>query len=129
MQILGNSYLIIAELPVHWLPSATQIPRPDKGDAAMYPVWLMDSLGVRASVFVRCPACDAPMGLHPSTMSEQQGWNKETPEVRLMMGCSRCSGTYMIDDTVAYCLSLLPPQKTRPTVPRIVVAEGHGPVA
>ena len=129
MQILGSSYLIVAELPVHWLPSASQIPRPEQGaKAALYPVWLMDSLGVRASVFVRCPACDTPLGLSPGSMREQEGWNKDTPEVYMMMGCSICSGTYLIEETRAYCLSLLPAQTTRPAVPRFVVATGQEPV-
>lgn len=130
MQILGGSYLIIAELPVYWLSSAAQIPRPQQDvKPAMYPVWLMDSLGVRASVFVRCPACDAPLGLSPSSMSEQEGWNKDTPEVYMMMGCSRCYGAYLIEETRAYCLSLLPVQTTRPSVPRFVVAKGQEPVS
>ncbi|KKL12912.1 hypothetical protein LCGC14_2531030 [marine sediment metagenome] len=130
MQILGNSYLILAELPVQWVPSASQIPRPQQGaEPAMYPVWLMDSLGVRASVFVSCPICDAPLGLSPGSIHEQEGWNKVPPEVYMMVGCSRCSGSYLIEDTRAYCLSLLPAQTTRSSVPRFVVAKGQEPVS
>ena len=109
MKPLGSGYVVVAELPVHWLPSASQIPKPQKGaEAALYPIWLMDAMGVRAYIFVRCPACDAPLNLSPSSMNEQRGWNESPPDIQLMLGCAGCSGTYMVDEEKAYCLSLLP---------------------
>ena len=114
MRFLGNSYVVLAELPVHWLPSASQIPKPrDGADAAVYPVWLMDSTGVRAHIFMRCPACDAPLNLSPSSMREQNGWNESPPDIQLVTACGRCSGTYMIDEEKAYCLSLMPAHTDR----------------
>ncbi|KKK56751.1 hypothetical protein LCGC14_3061390 [marine sediment metagenome] len=114
MRFLGNSYVVLAELPVHWLPSASQIPKLQEGaDAAIYPVWLMDATGVRAHIFMRCPACDAPLNLSPSSMREQRGWNESPPDIQLITGCLRCSGTYMIDEEKAYCLSLTPAHTAR----------------
>jgi len=125
MRVLGNSYVVLAELPVHWLASASQIPKPQEGaDAAVYPVWLMDATGVRAHIFMRCPACDAPLNLSPSSMSEQNGWNESPPNIQLVMGCARCSGTYMIEEETAYCLSLMPAHTDR----KVAVAKPRQPV-
>ncbi|KKM62169.1 hypothetical protein LCGC14_1524410 [marine sediment metagenome] len=127
MQVLGNSYLIIAEIPVHWMASASRIPKQQEDKLALYPVWLMDSLGTRAAIFVRCPACNASMGLFPSTAAEQQQWNIKEPEISLMMGCANCPGTYRLTNDTLYALSVLPPQKTH-TLPRPLtfgVADGN----
>jgi len=124
VHLLGNSYIVIAELQVHWLSSAAKIPRPKVGaKAAAYPVWLMDGLGTRAHVFMRCPACDAPMGVGPSSAVEQAGWNRNPPDISLIVGCTHCPGTFMIEEETAYCLSLTPSQAPRQDITRYAVAE------
>ena len=129
MRILGNSYIVVAELPVHWLQSASNIPRPQVGaEAAIYPVWLMDGLGTRAHVFMRCPSCDSPMGLGPDSSGEQEGWNRNPPDISLIIGCIRCDGAFMIEQEKAYCLSLTPSQTTRKDITRYAVEKGQEPV-
>jgi len=124
VKLLGSSYVVLAEIPVRWLQSASQIPKPQAGaEAAMYPVWLMDGTGTRAHIFVRCPTCDAPLGLSPSSMGEQRGWNETPADVQLIVGCPRCSGTYMIEEEKAYCLSMIATPVPRTTNPRLEVAK------
>lgn len=110
--IPGNGYAIIAELPVHWVDSAARIPA-KKSPPSIYPVWLTDSLGTRAAVFTRCPICDTSLAITPSTASEQSEWNKEPPEVYMVMGCTHCSSTFLVREEIAYCLIALPPQQSR----------------
>ncbi len=126
MQTLGNGYIVVAELPVTWLPAASQIP--PEGKAAMYPVWLMDSTGTRAAVFMRCPACDTPLGISPGSAGEQKSWNRDVPDVHMMLGCGNCPALYLLRNEVAYCLSMLPPQQEKRTVPRPLVADDTVPV-
>jgi len=100
--------------------------------AAMYPVWLMDSFGIRAAIFLRCPACNKPMSLFPGTKGEQKEWNAEEPELTTMTGCDNCNGLFFLTLDKAYALAALPPPKPRMKVPRPWdggVANGNLPVA
>lgn len=110
LEALGSGYLILAEFPVKWVPSAAQIPA-DPPELTMYPVWMMDGAGTRAAIFLRCPACLKIMGLAPGNAKEQEQWNSAEVEVSTMAACEKCKATYMITTNKAFLLSLLPPQK------------------
>lgn len=125
MQILGGSYLIVAEIPVQWLQSASQKTRTTT--PVVHPVWLMDSMGIRAAIYMRCPACNKSINLFPSSATEQKEWNSEEPYVNTMLGCSNCEGLFMLTTDTAYALSLLPPQPDGSTVPRPWRGVANGP--
>ena len=110
LSVMGGSYLIISELAVQWLPSALNIPMDEDPPKAVYPVWLMDALGVRAAFFVRCPTCKTPMGITPSDLVEQKNWNAEKPNLTNILACSTCAGLWMITADRAYQLQVLPAQ-------------------
>ncbi len=86
------------------MPSAARIPADEDPPKAVYPVWLMDSLGVRAAVFIRCPTCQMPLGLSPGDATEQKQWNKKEPVLSSMLGCVKCANVWMITNNKAYHL-------------------------
>lgn len=116
LSVFGTSYLVIGEMPVEWMPSALKIPA-EEAPKAVYPVWLMDSLGIRAAIFVRCPNCKSPLGISPADGDEQQNWNKDNPTLRTIVGCARCSNMWMLTPDRAYHLQILPVPPTS-RVPR-----------
>lgn len=111
LNVFGNGYLIIEELSVQWMPSAAKIPA-EENPKVVYPVWLVDSLGIRAAIFVRCPICKSPLGISPADASEQKDWNKADPSLCTMLGCQKCSGVWMITENKAYHLQMLPVPST-----------------
>ena len=118
LSVFGSNYLVIDELAVEWLPSATKIPVEEDTPKAVYPVWLMDSLGIRAAVFVRCPTCQQPLGVQPGDAAEQAAWNKKEPKVNSILGCAKCANLWMITKDRAYHLMVLPVQQSR--IPHIL---------
>lgn len=126
LSVFGSNYLIVDEKDVQWLPSATIIPVEEE-PRAVHPVWLMDSLGIRAAVFVRCPTCQNPLGFSPSDATEQKEWNKKEPELNNILGCAKCSNLWMITTGRAYHLMVLPAQKER--TPRILAMPPKGGMA
>ncbi len=123
LSVMGGNYLIVGEKEVQWMPSATKIPD-EKEPKAVHPVWLMDSLGIRAAVFVRCPTCQNPLGFSPSDATEQKEWNQKEPELTNIVGCARCSNLWMLTNDKAYHLMVLPPQSEH--TPRILTAPPKG---
>lgn len=107
LNVFGSNYLIISEMNVRWLPSATAIPA-EEPPKAVYSVWLMDALGIRAAVFLRCPTCQSPLGLSPSDATEQQEWNKKEPEINNIFGCAKCSNVWMLTMNKVYHLMVTP---------------------
>lgn len=123
VNVMGGNYIIIGEMAVQWMPSAAKIPVEEDPPKAVYPVWLMDSLGIRAAIFVRCPTCQSPLGISPNDAAEQVNWNKEDPEINSILGCGRCSNMWMITAGRAYHLQLLPVQQSK--TPRVLGKEIH----
>ncbi len=126
LNVFGSNYMVVGEMNVKWLPSATVIPADEK-PTAVYPVWLLDSLGIRAAVFVRCPTCQNPLGFSPSDAAEQKDWNKKEPEMSNIIGCAKCSNLWMITNDKAYHLMVLPAQRER--IPRILTMPLKGGMA
>ena len=115
LNVFGSNYLIVSEMNVQWMPSATAIPADGKPPKAVYSVWLMDALGIRAAVFVRCPNCQSPLGLSPTDATEQKNWNKKEPEVNNIFGCAKCSAVWMLTMNKVYHLMVTPaPQERTP---------------
>ncbi len=120
-----NNYIIIGERAVQWMPSAAKIPVEEGPPKAVYPVWLMDSLGIRAAVFIRCPTCQMPLGLSPGNDTEQQEWNKQEPVLNSMLGCVKCANIWMITNHTAYHLmAIATPVAER--IPRVLVLPREG---
>ena len=118
LQAPVNNYLIIGERAVQWVPSVSRIPDEEDPPKAVYPVWLMDSLGVRAAVVIRCPTCQMPLGLSPGDAAEQKEWNKKEPVLNSMLGCVKCANIWMITNSKAYHLMAIstPPVERLPRI-------------
>ena len=119
LSVFGNSYLVVSEVDVQWMPSAAAIPVDEKPPKALYTVWLTDSLGIRAAVFLRCPTCQSTLGLSPGDAQEQGEWNKKEPEISNIFGCVKCSNVWMLTLNKAYHLLIVPVQSQERT-PRIL---------
>ncbi len=124
LQVPVNNYIIIGERAVQWLPSVANIPAEEDPPKAVYPVWLMDSIGIRAAVFIRCPTCQMPLGLSPGDITEQKEWNKKEPTLNSMLGCVKCSNIWMITNSTAYHLMAITTPTTERLPRRLVLPTG-----